>query len=144
MGKTATDYEGTYSDPALRERLKEEIKASDRGGRPGQWSARKSQLLKQQYEEAGGGYLSDQPTDAQRHLHQWTEEEWTTRDGKPAVREGETARYLPKDAWEELTPDQRRATDAKKRQASREGRQFVANTRAAKEARAAATEDAED
>ena len=34
-----------YTDPALRERLKAEITAGDKGGRPGQWSARKAQLL---------------------------------------------------------------------------------------------------
>ena len=31
--------------PGSREEIKEDIKQSDKGGRPGQWSARKSQLL---------------------------------------------------------------------------------------------------
>ena len=30
------DYEEKYTDPDLREKIKEEIKASDKGGRPGQ------------------------------------------------------------------------------------------------------------
>ena len=47
--------EEKYTDPDLRERIKEEIKESDRGGRPCQWSARKSQLLTQEYEKRGGG-----------------------------------------------------------------------------------------
>ena len=55
-GKSAEDYERDYTEPELRARLKEEIKAGDRGGRPGQWSARKSQLLTREYEEQGGGY----------------------------------------------------------------------------------------
>ena len=44
-GKSAEDYAADYTDPELRARLKEEIKAGDRGGKPGRWSARKSQLL---------------------------------------------------------------------------------------------------
>ena len=49
--KTAQDYAKTYTDPALRERLKEETKAGDKGGQPGQWSARKSQLLARRYKD---------------------------------------------------------------------------------------------
>ena len=44
-----------YTDPELRERIKEEIKASDKGGKKGQWSARKSRLLAREYEKRGGG-----------------------------------------------------------------------------------------
>ncbi|MGI4870153.1 MAG: hypothetical protein ACRYFX_03125 [Janthinobacterium lividum] len=53
--------ENTYSDPALRERLKAEIQASAKGGEPGTWSARKSQLLTLAYQKAGGGYLQRHP-----------------------------------------------------------------------------------
>ena len=49
------DYEEKYTHPELREKIKEEIKASDKGGEKGQWSARKSQLLTQEYEKQGGG-----------------------------------------------------------------------------------------
>ena len=51
------------------------------------------------------------------------------------IRGGETRRYLPKDAWEKLTPAQRRATDATKRAGSRQGEPFVPNVQAAREAR---------
>jgi hypothetical protein len=78
-------------------------------------------------------------TGSQRHLDEWTHEEWQTADGKPARRGGTTARYLPKKAWEELTPAERRATDKKKRAASKTGRQFVANTGRAADARRDAT-----
>ena len=53
------DNNGVYTDPALRECLKAEIIAGDKGGRPGQWSAPKAQLLTRAYEEAGGGYTSE-------------------------------------------------------------------------------------
>lgn len=129
-----------YTDPELRDRLKAKIQAGDKGGEPGQWSARKSQLLASEYKKAGGGYKkSKAKTEAQKSLDQWTDEGWTTRDGEPAARDGETARYLPEKAWEELTPAQRKATDAKKRAASRKGKQHVANTGAAKKARKKAT-----
>lgn len=62
----AKDYDGPYSDPELRARLKEELQASTRGGPAGTWSARKSQLLTLAYERAGGRYRSQanhgQPT----------------------------------------------------------------------------------
>ncbi|MDP9365948.1 MAG: hypothetical protein M3Q10_17305 [Chloroflexota bacterium] len=135
MAKASGTDETVYTDPALRERLKAEITDGNKGGRPGQWSARKAQLLARTYEEAGGGYTTEERSEAQEHLEEWTEEEWTTADGKPAIRGDESARYLPKEAWEDLTPAERRATDAKKRAGSREGEQFVPNMAAAREAR---------
>jgi hypothetical protein len=109
-----------------------------KGGRAGQWSARKAQLVAHAYEAAGGGYTGG-PTEAQQHLVQWEAEEWTTADGEPARRGGTTARYLPKKAWEALSPAERAATDRKKRAASRTGEQFVANTERAATARKRAT-----
>ncbi len=111
-----------YTDPDLRERLKDEIRAGDRGGAPGQWSARKSQLLVREYEAAGGGYVGERD-ERQEHLRQWGEEDWHAQDG------GE--RYLPDAAWALLTPKEREATDARKRDADG---QFVPNTDAAKAA----------
>jgi protein involved in polysaccharide export with SLBB domain len=40
----------------MRKRLFNRIKAGGKGGRPGQWSARKAQMLAQAYKKAGGGY----------------------------------------------------------------------------------------
>jgi hypothetical protein len=131
-----------YTKPELREQLKEEIQASDKGGRPGQWSARKSQLLTQEYKKRGGGF--EGPKDErQKALQRWGNEKWQTREGGTRARhDGETERYLPKEAWKQLSPEERRATDAKKRNESRTGRQYVANTRPAKRARRNATSSA--
>lgn len=136
-GKTADDYADDYTEPELRARLKEEIKAGGRGGKPGQWSARKSQLLTSEYEKQGGGYRHPgERTDSQRHLEEWTRQEWRTADGGTEARgEDGTARYLPDAAWELLTPAERRATEQVKEDADR---QHVPNTDAAREARAAA------
>lgn len=128
----AKSPEKTYTDPALRQRLKDEIKQGDKGGRPGQWSARKSQLLVHEYEKAGGGYLSDTPTEAQEHLHEWTEEKWTTQDGQPAAQADGMHRYLPQEAWDKLSPEEKAATEQQKHEGDGEGHQFVANTAEAK------------
>jgi hypothetical protein len=121
----------SYTKPELRERIKNRIMAGSRGGKPGQWSARKAQLLAIEYRRAGGGYRGSKKK-PQRSLDKWTSEEWTTSDGKPAIRKGGTNRYLPKKAWEKLTPGQRQATNRKKRRGSRTGRQFIANTERAR------------
>ena len=47
---------GNYTKPAMRKRLFEQIKAGGKGGKPGQWSARKAQMLAKQYKAKGGGY----------------------------------------------------------------------------------------
>lgn len=131
-GKIAN--KAAYTKPKLRESIKKRIMAGSRGGKPGQWSARKAQLVAIEYRKAGGGYRGKK-TRKQRSLSKWTKEKWTTSDGKPAIRKGGTRRYLPAKAWGKLTPAQRRATNKKKIQGSRAGRQFVPNTEAAADAR---------
>ena len=129
--------EQTYTEPELRERLKQEIRAGDRGGQPGQWSARKSQLLVREYEKAGGGYVDEGSlTEAQEHLRSWGEQDWRTASGDAEARgEDGTSRYLPDVAWQLLSPAERESTESRKK-ASQE--QYVSNSEAAREAREAA------
>jgi hypothetical protein len=47
---------GNYTQPSMRKSLFKRIKASGKGGKPGQWSARKAQMLAKQYKAKGGGY----------------------------------------------------------------------------------------
>ena len=54
--KSRVNEAGNYTKPALRKRLFEKIKAGSKGGKPGQWSARKAQMLALAYKKAGGGY----------------------------------------------------------------------------------------
>lgn len=56
--KSKVNEAGNYTKPAIRKRLFEKIKAGGKGGKPGQWSARKAQMLAKQYKEEGGGYKS--------------------------------------------------------------------------------------
>lgn len=54
--KSRVNEAGNYTKPAMRKRLFEKIKAGGKGGKPGQWSARKAQMLAREYKAAGGGY----------------------------------------------------------------------------------------
>ena len=47
---------GNYTKPTMRKRLFNSIKAGGKGGAPGQWSARKAQMMAKAYKKAGGGY----------------------------------------------------------------------------------------
>jgi hypothetical protein len=128
-------YEEKYTRPELREQLKEEIKQSDKGGKPGQWSARKSQLLVQEYEKQGGGYKKNHKDQAARSLENWTDQDWQTIEGDGEAREdGKTKRYLPKTVWEQLTEQEKKEAEMTKEEASRDGRQLVPWTNAIKRA----------
>ena len=54
--KSTVNKAGNYTKPTMRKRLFERIKAGSKGGKPGQWSARKAQLLAKEYKAKGGGY----------------------------------------------------------------------------------------
>ncbi|KAA2244363.1 hypothetical protein [Salinarimonas soli] len=108
------------SDPTLWERVKAEITKGDKGGDPGEWSARKAQMAVQEYKRRGGGYEGRKSDD--NHLVQWEHEEWGTKSGKPSGETGE--RYLPKDARKKLSDSEYKRTTAKKRADTRAGKQF--------------------
>jgi hypothetical protein len=114
-----------YTKPALRKSIKDRVMASSKGGKPGQWSARKAQLLAQAYEKAGGGY-SGEKTKSQKSLSKWTGEKWGTKSGKPSTQGPKATgeRYLPKKAREALSKKEYSATSAKKRADTKKGKQF--------------------
>lgn len=55
-GESKVNEAGNYTKPGMRKRLFEQIKSGGKGGAPGQWSARKAQMLAMQYKKSGGGY----------------------------------------------------------------------------------------
>ena len=119
-----------YADPALWARAKRE--AVRRLG--GRHSARAMQLAGKLYRDAGGTYVGPR-SKAQTSLTRWTAERWTTATGAKACRKTAKGtrcdRYLPRAAWEALTPAQAKATRTVKRDAAG---QYVANTPAARKA----------
>ena len=54
--KSRVNEAGNYTKPSLRKRIFSRIKAGTKGGKAGQWSARKAQMLAKAYKKAGGGY----------------------------------------------------------------------------------------
>jgi len=68
-----------YSKPELRERIKDRVMAGSKGGKPGQWSARKAQLVAQEYKAEGGGYKGGKG-EKQKALSKWGKEKWQTKD----------------------------------------------------------------
>ena len=49
--KSTVNKAGNYTKPTMRKRLFNRIKAGSKGGSPGQWSARKAQLLAVAYKK---------------------------------------------------------------------------------------------
>jgi hypothetical protein len=54
--KSSVNVAGNYTKPTMRKALFEKIKSGTKGGDPGEWSARKAQLLAVEYKKKGGGY----------------------------------------------------------------------------------------
>lgn len=97
------------------------VKASSKGGDPGEWSARKAQLAVQEYKKSGGGYVG--PKSSDNSLSKWTDQKWTTSDGSPSQGK---KRYLPEKAWSSLSAGEKAATNRAKAAGNAQGKQFVA------------------
>ena len=108
------------TDPALWNVIKNEVTQGDRGGKPGQWSARKAQLAAHEYKKRGGTYQGAKDPD--NHLQQWTDEAWGTASGAQSGKTGE--RYLPERARERLSKKEYAETTAKKQDDTKKGKQF--------------------
>lgn len=113
------------SNPGLWSRVISQVKASSKGGRPGQWSARKAQLAVQRYKSLGGSYRGAKSSS--NSLSKWTREDWGTKSGKNSVvgKQATGERYLPRKAREALSSAEYAATTAAKRSGMRSGKQFV-------------------
>ena len=119
------------SDEPKWKRIVASVKAGNKGGNAGQWSARKAQLATQRYKKSGGSY-SGPKTEAQKSLSKWTKEDWGTKSGKPSTQ-GKKAtgeRYLPKKAREALSSQEYSATSKAKRAGIKAGKQFVKQPKA--------------
>lgn len=108
------------SNPAKWKRIVAAVKAGSKGGRPGQWSARKAQIAVARYKKSGGGYKGKKKSS--NSLSKWSKQKWRTSDGKPSRGK---KRYLPDAAWKSLSPAEKRATNRAKAAGNRKGKQFV-------------------
>lgn len=108
------------SNPAKWKRIVAAVKAGSKGGRPGQWSARKAQIATARYKKSGGGYSGAKKKS--NSLSKWSKQKWRTSDGKPSKGK---KRYLPNAAWKALSPAEKRATNRAKAAGNKKGKQFV-------------------
>jgi hypothetical protein len=106
-------------DPAKWKRIVSEVKASSKGGDPGEWSARKAQLAVQKYKKSGGSYSGPK---SETSLSKWTKEKWRTSDNTPSKGK---KRYLPDAAWKSLSAGEKAATNRAKAAGNKAGKQFV-------------------
>jgi hypothetical protein len=107
------------------EALWEKAKAEAKSKLGGKHSARAMQLAGKIYKDKGGKY-SGEKTKAQKSLTKWTKEDWGTKSGKPSTQGPKATgeRYLPKKAREALSSDEYKRTSEKKREDTKEGKQF--------------------
>lgn len=113
------------TDPELWTRTVARVKRGAKGGKPGQWSARKAQLAVAEYKRSGGGYRGPKRASS-NSLARWTRQNWRTKSGRPSVVGARPTgeRYLPEKALRALSAAEYAATTRKKRAALRQGKQF--------------------
>ena len=112
--KSRVNEAGNYTKPGLRKSIFNRIKAGSKGGKPGQWSARKAQMMAKEYKSKGGD-ICRAPA----------KEEWGTKSGKNSTQ-GKKAtgeRYLPKKARAALSDEEYARSTARKRASIRKGEQ---------------------
>jgi hypothetical protein len=83
------------TNQTLWKQIISEVKRSNKGGKPGQWSARKAQLSVKKYKKRGGRYLNKKTK--KNSLYKWTKQNWRTKSGKPSIigKNATGERYLP-------------------------------------------------
>ena len=108
------------ANPKLWERIVASVKRGSKGGKAGQWSARKAQLATKRYQAEGGKYKGRET--GKTSLDKWTRQDWGTKSGKPSAKTGET--YLPKKARKKLSPQEYGALTRAKRKATKQGKQY--------------------
>ena len=121
MAKTAKK-----KNPSLWKRIVARIKAGSKGGKPGQWSARKAQLAVAAYKKEGGGYKGKKSQS--NSLRKWTKQKWRTPSGKPSGKTGEV--YAPSKTISKLKSTaagkkKLAAANKKKREATAKGKQHA-------------------
>jgi len=91
------ENDSKYTKPELRERIKDRIMAGSRGGKKGEWSGRKAQLLASEYKKAGGGYKGGKGK-KQKSLEKWGKEKWMTKDEYEKRKKAKSAAKKYKDS----------------------------------------------
>lgn len=113
----------------LWKRIVKDIKMSNKGGKRGQWSARKAQLAVKIYKSKGGKYLSRKSKN--NSLVKWTKQRWRTKSGKNSIMgiKATGERYLPESVIKKLTKGQYSHSTKLKRRAMRLNKQYSSQSK---------------
>ena len=105
-----------------------------------------AEYKKAAHEKGEEPYKTDKKDEQAKSLDNWGKEEWQTSDGSGNAKQadGTEKRYLPKKAWENMTEEEKAATNKEKENGSKEGKQFVPNTKKAAASRAKAQKHDDD
>ena len=112
----------TKTKPKLWKRIVASVKSGSKGGRPGQWSARKAQIATAIYKKAGGGYRGKKSSS--NKLTKWSKQKWDyVSKGDKKKPRAKRGRYLPESVRKSLSKSEKAATNRAKRAATRKGKQ---------------------
>lgn len=108
--------------PSLWKRIVASVKRGTKGGRAGQWSARKAQIATAKYKKSGGGYSGAKSS--KNKLTKWSKQKWDyVSKGDSKKPKSKRGRYLPESVRKTLTKSQKAATNKRKKQANKKGKQ---------------------
>jgi len=108
--------------PALWKRIVASVKRGTKGGRAGQWSARKAQIATARYKKAGGGYSGKKSS--KNRLTKWSKQKWDyVSKGDKKKPRAKRGRYLPESVRKSLSKSEKAATNRAKRAATKKGKQ---------------------
>ena len=112
------------SNNKLWKSIVKEVKQSNKGGKKGQWSARKAQLAVKKYKSRGGTYIGKKSK--KNSLTKWTKQDWRTKSGKNSVvgPKATGERYLPAKAIKKLSSKEYKRTSRLKRKSIKKGKQY--------------------
>jgi len=112
----------TKTKPKLWKRIVASVKSGSKGGRSGQWSARKAQIATARYKKAGGGYRGKKSSS--NKLTKWSKQKWDyVSKGDKKKPRAKRGRYLPESVRKSLSKSEKAATNRAKRAATRKGKQ---------------------
>ena len=113
---------------AMWKRIVASVKSGGKGGRPGQWSARKAQLATARYKKAGGGYRGKKSSS--NKLTKWSKQKWDyVSKGDKKKPKSKRGRYLPESVRKSLSSSEKSATNRRKKAATAKGKQKAKYTK---------------
>ena len=111
-------------NPRLWKKIVHTLRKGKKGGKPGQWSARKAQLAVAEYKKRGGKYVGKPSKN--NSLRKWTRQKWRTKSGKNSImgKGASGERYLPTKTIQMMSNAEYNRSTRKKIRDTKRGIQF--------------------